>query len=196
MVANPTGAAPGLLRRSGITPDVPCIYREHSMSTQSEIAATREQLAAVRGRMSDTAADIEALVADRVDAVKDRVNVVQVIRAHPWASLGVALGAGVAIAASGADRMAATATAEASRSAARSLKSGSKRAAAATGSTARSAPSRTKGAIVGALDSLAARMAVSLIEKLREPEPLPVSPEPGGLGYVDHIAPETEATGI
>lgn len=157
------------------------------MSTQSEIAATREQLAAVRDRMSDTAADIEALVSDRVEAVKDRVNLVQVIRDHPWPSLAVALGAGVTIAASGADRKAASAAAEASRNAAtataETVKSASKRAAAATAETARTAPSRTRGAIVGALDSLAAKLAVSLIEKLREQAPMPVSPEPAGLGY-------------
>ena len=170
------------------------------MSTQSEIAAAREQLAAVRDRMSDTAADIEALVTDRVDAVKDRVNVVQVIRDHPWASLAVAVGAGVAVAASGADRKAATAavqtTRDAARAGAQTVKSASKRAATATAETARTAPSRTRGAIFGALDSLAARMAVSLIEKLREPEPLPVTPEPSGLGYVENTVPATETPGV
>ena len=165
------------------------------MSTQSEIAAAREQLAAVRDRMSDTAADIEALVSDRVDAVKERVNVVQMIRDNPWPSLAVALGAGVAIAASGADRKAVTAAAEVSRNAARSgaaaVTSASRRAATATAETARTAPSRTRGAIVGALDSLAAKLAVSLIEKLREPATLPTTADPSGLGYSDAATPAT-----
>ncbi|HET9683415.1 MAG TPA: hypothetical protein VFP15_04885 [Gemmatimonadaceae bacterium] len=165
------------------------------MSTHSEIEATREQLAAVRDRMSSTAAEIDALVTERVDAVKERVNVVQVIRDHPWSSLAVALSAGVAIAASGADRKAASATVTASRNAAQAgaetVKSASRRAASATVETARTAPSRTRGAIVGALDSLAAKMAVSLIEKLREPEPLPVTPEASGLGYSDNATPAT-----
>ena len=167
------------------------------MSTNSEIDATREQLAAVRERMSDTAAEIEAMVTDRVDAVKERVNVVQVIRDHPWSSLVVALGAGVAVAATGADRKAASAAADASRNAARvgadTVKSASKRALSATAETARTAPSRTRGAVVGALDSLAAKMAMTLIEKLREPAPLPVTPEPSGLGYVERTTPEAGA---
>ena len=165
------------------------------MSTHSEIDATREQLAAVRDRMSDTAAEIEAMVTDRVDAVKSRVDVMQVIRDHPWSSLAVALGAGAALAATGADRKAAVAAATASRNAAaagaETVKSVSKRAVTATAEAARTAPSRTRGAVVGALDSLAARMAVSLIEKLREPAPLPVTPEPAGLGYSDTATPAT-----
>lgn len=165
------------------------------MSTHSEIDATREQLAAVRDRMSDTAAQIEAMVTDRVDAVKSRVDVVQVIRDHPWPSLAVALGAGVAIAASGADRKAAVAAVTASREAAKAgaetVKSASRRAASATAETARTAPSRTRGAIIGALDSLAAKMAISLIEKLREPAPLRATPEPSGLGYSDTATPPT-----
>ena len=88
------------------------------MSTESQIAATREELAAVRSRMSDTVAEIEARVTapvetarERVGAVKDRLDVVELIRSHPWPALVVALGAGVAVAASGADRKAASAVA-------------------------------------------------------------------------------------
>lgn len=165
------------------------------MSTHSEIEAAREQLAAVRDRMSSTAAEIDALVTERVDAVKERVNVAQVVRDHPWSSLAAAMTAGVAIAASGADRKAASATVTASRNAARTgaetVKSVSRRAASATAETARTAPSRTREAIVGALDSLAAKMALSLIEKLREPQPLPVTPEASGLGYSHNATPAT-----
>ena len=178
------------------------------MSTESQIAATRE-LAAVRSRMSDTVAEIEARVTAPVDAVKervgaakDRLDVVQLIRDHPWPALAVALGAGVAVAASGVDRTAASAAADASRTAAkkgaealksgaRSVKSAAADAADAGAEHARQAPSRAKGAIVGALDSLAAKVAVSLIERLREPSPLPVTPEPTGMGYVESTTPTT-----
>jgi len=181
------------------------------MSTQSEIAAAREEIVATRSRMSDTAAEIEARVSDRVDAVKervgavkDRIDVVQQVRDHPWSSLAIALGAGVAVAATGADRRAATAAADASRTAAkrsadalksgaRSLKSAAADAVDTGAERARHAPSRTRSAIVGALDSLAAKLAVSLIEHLREPEPLPMTPEPQGLGYVENTTPATGA---
>jgi len=181
------------------------------MSTDSEIAATRQEIATVRGRMSDTAAEIEARVTGRVDAVKehvasvgDRLDVVQLVRDHPWPSLAVAIGAGVAIAASGADRKAARAAAEASRAAAkksaeavnsgaRSLKSAASEAAEYGTEHARQAPSRARSAIVGALDSLAAKLAVSLMDHLREPTPLPVTPEPEGLGFVESTTPATGA---
>jgi ElaB/YqjD/DUF883 family membrane-anchored ribosome-binding protein len=181
------------------------------MSTESQIAATREELAAVRSRMSDTVAEIEARVTapvervkERAGAAKDRLDVVQLIRDHPWPALAVALGAGVAVAASGADRKAASAAMDASRTAAQkgsealtsgahSLKSAAANAAGAGAEHARQAPSRAKGAIVGALDSLAAKVAVSLIERLREPAPLPVAPEPTGMGYVESSTGATAA---
>jgi hypothetical protein len=179
------------------------------MSTESEIAATREGIAATRIRMSDTAAEIEAhftdrveVVKERVGAVKDRLDIVQLVRDHPWPSLAVAVGAGVAVAASGADRKAATAAADASRTAAtrsveavktgaRSLKSSAFDAAESGAEHARQAPSRARTAIVGALDSLAAKLAMSLIHHLREPSPLPASREPEGMGYVEHSTPAT-----
>jgi ElaB/YqjD/DUF883 family membrane-anchored ribosome-binding protein len=179
------------------------------MSTESEIAATRHEITAIRGRMSDTAAELEAHFTDRVDAVKarvssvkDRLDVMQVVRDHPWSSLAVAVAAGVAVAASGADRTAASAAADASRTAAKktveaaksgaqSLKSAASSAADSSAEHARQAPSKARSAIVGALDSLAAKLAVSLIDRLREPAPLPVTPEPEGLGYVEVTTPAT-----
>jgi hypothetical protein len=167
------------------------------MSTQSQIVATREELDSVRRRMSDTVTEIESLVEERVDTVKARLDAMQVVREHPWHALAVAAGIGAALAASGADQRAARAAAEATRSAAKSgaasLKSASSRAALVTADTARHAPSRARGAIVGALDSLAAKLALSLIERLREPAPLTATPEPAGLGYVEET---TLATGV
>lgn len=167
------------------------------MPTDSEIAAAREELARVRERMSDTAAELEDKLSAPVDAVKERLDVVQLIRDHPWPALAVALGAGVAIAASGADRKAASAAVDASRSAARAgaetVKSAASRAASATADTARHGPSRARGAIVGAVDSLAARLATTLIESFRHSEPQSVASEPSGLGYADRATPETDA---
>lgn len=174
------------------------------MSTHPEITATRDELTRVRDRMSDTVAELEDRLMAPVEAAKSKLDVVQLVRDHPWSALAVALGAGVAVDASGADRKVASAAADATRSAAnrtadaakagvRSLQSAVSTAAESTADTARTAPSRARGAIVGALDSLAAKAALSLIEKLREPAPLPVTPEPSGLGYVADATPATGA---
>lgn len=174
------------------------------MSTEPELTAARNAVTRVRDRMSDTAAELEDRLMAPVDAVKQKLDVVQLVREHPWPSLAVAVGAGVAVAASGADRKAASAaadasrragkkTVEASRAGARSVKSAATGAAESTADSARHAPSRARGAIVGALDSLAARAVESLIEKLREPAPLPVTPEPSGLGYQARTTPATGA---
>lgn len=177
-------------------------FLEPAMSTEPEITAARNEVTRVRDRMSDTAAELEGRLTAPIGAVKEKLDVVQLVRDHPWPSLAVAIGAGVAVAASGADRRAASAVADASRSAARktadaakagvrSVRSATSDAADSTAGTARHAPSRAHSAIVGALDSLAAKAALSLIEKLREPAPLPVTPEPSGLGYVRETTPPT-----
>jgi hypothetical protein len=174
------------------------------MSTEPEIIAARNELTRVRDRMTDTAAELEARLTAPIDVVKEKLDVVQVVRDHPWPALAVAVGAGVAVGVSGADRKAASAavdasrrgartTADAARSAMRSIKSATTDAADSSADAARHAPSRARSAIVGALDSLAAKAALSLIEKLREPAPLPVSPEPSGLGYVEETTPATGA---
>jgi hypothetical protein len=79
-----------------------------------------------RARLSQTADEIgDALsarvgaVKDRVGAVRERVSVGALVQRHPWPALGLALGLGVALAASGADRAAATATTGAARRATR-----------------------------------------------------------------------------
>lgn len=167
------------------------------MSSQSEIATTRAELNAVRDRMSDTAAELQAKFTAPVAAMQEKLDVVQLVRDHPWPALAVAVGVGAAIAASGADRKAATATAEATRKAATAsadaIKSAAQRTAAATADTARHGPSRARGAIVGALDGLAARLAVSLIERLREPAPVRETPEPSPVGYADTASATTPA---
>lgn len=172
------------------------------MSTEPEITAARNELTRVRDRMTDTAAELEARLTAPVDAVKEKLDVARVVRGNPWPALGLAFGAGVVLAATGADRKAASAAADASKSAAkktasaakagmRSVQSATSDAADSTVDTARHAPSRARGAIVGALDSLAARAVESLIERLREPAPLPVTPEPSGLGYEPETTPAT-----
>ncbi len=172
------------------------------MSTEPEIIAARNEITRVRDRMSDTAAELEERLTAPIEAVKEKLDVARVVRGNPWPALALAVGAGVVLAATGADRRAASAAVDASRNAAkktadaakagvRSVKSATTSAAESTADTARHGPSRARGAIVGALDSLAARAVESLIEKLREPAPLPVTPEPSGLGYETETTPAT-----
>lgn len=67
-------------------------------------ADVRRDIEITRERMSDTISQIE-----------QKLNLAQVIRDHPWQSLAIALGAGIALGSSGADRKAAAATLAATR---------------------------------------------------------------------------------
>lgn len=69
--------------------------------TTTEVRADIEQ---TRARMSDAIAELER-----------KVDVTQKVRDHPWASIGVAFGAGVALSASSADVKAARVTSDATR---------------------------------------------------------------------------------
>jgi hypothetical protein len=69
--------------------------------TTTEVRADIEQ---TRARMSDAIAELER-----------KVDFTQKIREHPWASIGVAFGAGVALSASSADVRAARVTSDATR---------------------------------------------------------------------------------
>lgn len=62
-------------------------------------ADVRRDIELTRERMSDTLAQLER-----------KVNVMQIIRDHPWPSLAVAFGAGLALAGTKADAKAAAAT--------------------------------------------------------------------------------------
>ena len=85
---------------------------ESTADVQREIAASREQV-------SETVAEIEAHVSSKVEGVKRRLDVAQLVREHPWPALAVALGAGVALAATDADRRAVHATKRGARTASR-----------------------------------------------------------------------------
>lgn len=62
-------------------------------------ADVRRDIEQTRERMSTTLTELE-----------QRLNVMQVVRDHPWPALAVALGAGIALSASGSDTKAAVAT--------------------------------------------------------------------------------------
>ena len=87
----------------------------------------RDDMDETRARLADTAAQVGDAIGDRTDAVRERVGAVkerldvgQLVQQHPWPALGLAVGLGVALAASGADRRAVSATTSAARRASRS----------------------------------------------------------------------------
>jgi ElaB/YqjD/DUF883 family membrane-anchored ribosome-binding protein len=87
----------------------------------------RDDMDETRARLADTAAQLGDAIGDRTDAVRERVGAVkerlevgQLVQQHPWPALGLALGLGVALAASGADRRAVSATTGTVRRASRS----------------------------------------------------------------------------
>ena len=88
------------------------------------IDEVRRDIADTRARLSDTLAELD----NRVDTVKHAVthtaNPLPTIREHPWLALGIALGAGVAIGMSGADRRAAVGVKEGAKKAGPALKDG------------------------------------------------------------------------
>jgi hypothetical protein len=93
------------------------------------IDSVRRDIAETRARLSDTLAELD----NRVDTVKHAVtqtaNPLPAIREHPWIALGLALGAGIAIGMSGADRAAAAAAASGVKKAGPALMGGAKAAA-------------------------------------------------------------------
>ena len=103
-----------------------------------EIDATREQMAA-------TAAEIESRIHGKLDAVKQKLDVADHVRAHPWPALAIALIAGAAVAASGADRKAAAATTRVAKRAPRATVNAVKATATGAAHLAGSAVSRIRG---------------------------------------------------
>lgn len=73
-------------------------------------AEVRHDIEVTRQRMSDTLAELER-----------KLNVADIVRDHPWASLGLALGAGFLLSSSASDVKAAAATVAATKGASSKL---------------------------------------------------------------------------
>ena len=76
-------------------------------------ADVRREIELTRERMSETIAALDERVSASLEGVKRRVDLGELVREHPWPALGAALGAGALLGALGADRRAASATADA-----------------------------------------------------------------------------------
>jgi hypothetical protein len=76
------------------------------MSPEIEIA--RREVEQTRAHIEETTAELKAAVGDRVTRAKRSVDPRHYAREYPWAAIGLAIGVGLAIGLSGADRKAAT----------------------------------------------------------------------------------------
>ena len=108
------------------------VMSEQADAASDATTSARQEIAATRERISDTITDIEQRVSGTVASATAKVDVVGLIRQHPWPALAVALVAGVALSATGADRKAARATKDAATRAPDAAKRGVTEAAHAT----------------------------------------------------------------
>lgn len=155
-----------------------------------DISSARDDVQRARGQISDTIAEIEARVTAPVRAVKQRLDVGRVIQDHPWAALTTAAAVGAIVAASQADRRAASLAAEAARTAAEKARQGG----VASVRLAREAPSRSRTALTSIVDVIGAKVATTIIGALRERAADVSAPEARtGLGFVQHDAPAHES---
>jgi hypothetical protein len=160
------------------------------VSAQPDIAAARDDVQRARTQISDTISEIEARVTAPVRAVTNRLDVGRVIQEHPWAALATAVGVGVAVAASGTDRRAGSLAADAARKGAEKAKEGG----VAGARIAREAPSRSRQALASVFDAISAKVAVTIVDALREPGATRSAADPhAGLGFVRHDAPAHES---
>lgn len=83
----------------------------------AEIERVRHEIAATRGQIDATASELKATVSWRVDRAREAVSPAHYAREFPWAALGLAIGAGLAIGLTRADAKAATAAVDGAKAA-------------------------------------------------------------------------------
>jgi hypothetical protein len=138
------------------------------VSLESERIAARHDVYHAREQISETIAELEQLLTTPVRAVKRRLDVKQMVLDNPWTALAVAAGVGAAVAASGADTRAASVAVDAARQGAVKAVETVKEGGAAGARMAREAPSKTRTAVGAAVDAVGAKLALALIDALRE----------------------------
>lgn len=162
-----------------------------------DLSAARDDVQRSRAQISDTIAEIEARVTAPVRAVKQRLDVGRMVQEHPWAALSTAAAAGVIVAASQADRRAASLAAAAARKGAETARQGAEKVrqgGVAGAQLAREAPSRSRIALTSMVDAIGAKVATTIIGALREAASPRSTPEPrSGLGFTHHDAPVHES---
>jgi hypothetical protein len=89
-----------------------------------DIEEARREVEATRARLAETAAELKHTVSDQVHRAREAVSPAHYVREFPWAALGLAVGAGLAIGLTGADTKATAATIDAAKSAASAIGDG------------------------------------------------------------------------
>jgi hypothetical protein len=167
------------------------------MSVQPELEAARDDVQSARDHLHDTITELGDRITAPIGAVKERLDVGRMVREHPWTALGVAVGAGALVAGSGADERAAAATTRAARGGTSAALQAARRIGRAAPEDASAARVEKPGRIAMAIDAISVKLAVTLIEALREPRVAPLEPEPqSGLGFVDNPAPAHEGEAV
>ena len=128
------------------------------MSARAEIAAARHDVQHARDQLTDTIVELESRLTAPVRAVRRGLDVGGLVQAHPWTALAVAVGAGAAVASSGADERAASLAID-----------GARQGGAVGIRLARDAPAKSRGALASVVDALAVKLAIRVIQALREP---------------------------
>jgi hypothetical protein len=160
------------------------------VSVQPQIAAARDDVRRARDQISGTIVEIEERITAPAKALTRTLDVGRAVQDHPWAALALAVGAGFAVATTGADGRAAEAAAEAARQGADRAKQGGT----AGLRLVREVPVRSRGAVSSAVDALGAKLVLALVDALRGPRVTPMASEPHtGLGFLNNPAPAHEA---
>jgi hypothetical protein len=89
-------------------------------ATRARMSETAEQLGDALSARTESARETLASAGDAIAGVRERIRIGELVQRHPWPALGIAIGLGVVLSATGADRTAATATADAARRASKS----------------------------------------------------------------------------
>lgn len=76
---------------------------------------TRARLSQTADQLGDALSARADAVRERVGAARDRVDIGELVQRHPWPAIGLALGLGMALSATGADRAAVRGTAQGAR---------------------------------------------------------------------------------
>jgi len=76
---------------------------------------TRARLSQAADQLGDELSSRADAVREKVGAVRDRIDLGELVQRHPWPAIAVALGVGMALSATGADRAAARGTRQAAR---------------------------------------------------------------------------------
>ncbi len=152
--------------------------------SHADVESARTEVLRSRAKVADTLATLRDRVTEPVAAVRRRLDVADAIQQHPWSALAVAVGAGVLVAATGAEARAASAAAEAARQGRDGAARLAQQAGHVAAEAARQAPSRTREVFVTAAEALVTRLAFSLYASLREDDTPPRSHSEEHPGFV------------